>query len=129
MPPNTTVPLPALNSVPFPLHDNAPVAFSLRILNRPFKVPAVRVTTPLKVWVNPVIPASRFSVPADPLIVKAPPFKLPFKVAAPADFDISTSPVVLKAPIFWSAVPVRVSPPDPAVVAPLLIKSPFKVSK
>ena len=129
LPPNTTVPFPALNSVPFPLQDNEPVAFSLRILSPPFKVPAVSVTTPLKVWVKPVNPESRFSIPFNPLIVKAPPLRLPLNVAAPPDFDINTGPEVLNAPIFWSAFPVRVNPPDPVVVAPLLIKSPYKVNK
>ena len=75
------------------------VAFSFRVLNPPFKVPAVRVITPLKVCDNPVIPASRLSVPPDPLRVSAPPFKLPVKVAVPVVFDIVTVPVVVNAPM------------------------------
>lgn len=67
-PPKLTVPVPALKTVPVPFQAVALVAFSLRMLDPPFSVPAVRVITPVKVWVNPV---PRFNVPpVVPLIVR-----------------------------------------------------------
>ena len=106
------------------------MAFSYKVLNPPFNVPAVRVTTPLKAWVNPVTPPSRLSVPPVPLMVRAPPVKLPVSVAIPLGvLDMVTAPVVLNAPILWAAVPTRVNPPDPLVVAPPLTRFPVKVIK
>ena len=58
--PKFTVPVAALNTDPVPFQAVRLIAFSLRILDPPFKVPAVRVVTPVKVWVKP---APRFNVP------------------------------------------------------------------
>jgi len=69
-------------------------------------------------------------VPPEPLIVRAPPFRLPVNVAAPAVFDMVTVPEVVNAPMLWpEAVPVIVRPPEPLVVAPLFNRLPVKVSK
>ena len=47
--PKLTVPVPALKTDPFPFQAVALIAFSLRVLDPPFKVPAVRVITSVKV--------------------------------------------------------------------------------
>ena len=61
-------------------------------------------------------------------MLSAAPFKIPPRVAVPPDFDMVTVPVVVKVPMLWSAVPAKVSPPDPLVVAPLFTRLPFKVN-
>ena len=124
-PPKLTVPVPAVNNEPVPFHAVVLVAFSLRVLELQFNVPAVRLTVPEKVWVKP---EPRFNVPPLPLIVKAAPFTLQVNVAVPAVFDIVTVPVVVNAPILWVAVPLRVIPPEPLVV-PALARSPYKDNK
>ena len=87
--PKFTVPVPALNTVPIPVH--AP--FTLRELVPPFNVPAVRVISPVKVWVND---APRSNVPPGPLTVRPAPFTGPRNVAVPDDFVMETRPVVVK---------------------------------
>ena len=96
--PKLTVPVPALKTEPSPFQADVLMAFSFRILDPPFKVPAVSVITSVKVCVNGV-PASRIKVPAGPLMVSPAPFIFPVKVAVPPVLDIVTVPNVLKAPI------------------------------
>ena len=94
----------------------------LRMLDPRFSVPAVLVSVPVNVCVNP---APRFSVPPEPLIVNAPPLTLPVNVAVPAVFVIDTVPVVVKPSMFCAdAVPVNVMAALPAVNVPLFMKSP-----
>ena len=72
----------------------------------------------------------RSSVPSGPLIVRPAPSTFPVNVAVPADFVINTVPVVVKEPMLCVAVPDMVTPPVvPLTVPPLLMRSPFKVSK
>ena len=98
----------------------------LRVLDPPFRIPAVSVATPVKLWVNPV---PRFKVPFAPFTVKVDPVMFPVNVAVLPPFDIKTGPVVVKAPILWSITPVMVSPPVLVVVAPLLTRFPLIVNK
>ena len=87
-PPKLTVELLAVNNDPVPPHAVALVLFSLSVLVSPFKVPAVRVTSPVKVCVK-LVPKS--SVPPEPLMVK--------------DFGVKSEFIVLTKSI---AVPVNV---------------------
>ena len=95
-PPKLTVPVPALKLLPVPPHAVALVLFSLSVLVSPFKVPAVRVTSPVNVCVKPV---PKSSVPPVPLIVSPAPPTLPVNVAVPPVFVIETNPVVVKPAI------------------------------
>ena len=124
--PNTTVPVAGAKTEAVPLQAVVLTEFSFSVAASPFKVPAVRVTFPVKVWLKDAAPRS--SVPPVPLIVSAPPVKLPVSVAVPPVFDMSTVPEVVKPPILCGAVPARVSPPVPPVVAPELTRLPVKVS-
>lgn len=123
-PPKFTVPVPALKFVPVPLQAVALVEFSLRVLESPFKVPAVSVTSPVKVWVRPV---PRLIVPPEPLMFRAPPLTLPVSVAVPPVLVIDTVPVVVKPTILCVAVPAIVIVELPAVSVPVLVKSPPRV--
>ena len=123
--PKFTVPVPALKTLPVPFQAVVLTAFSLRILLPPFNVPAVNVTTPVKVCVKAV---PKFRVAPEPLIVKGPPFTFPCKVAVPEVFESRTEPVVVKPPIDCVAtVPAIVTPPAPLVKVPEFIKSPSRV--
>ncbi len=117
-----TVLVPAVN-VPAVLVVVPPI-FS--VLELPRSAPLVLVQAPVKVCVKP---APRFRVPPEPLNVKAPPLTLPVNVAVPAVLVMDTVPVVVKLPMLCVAVPAIVTPPEPLVVPPLLIRLPFKVNK
>ena len=121
-PPKTTVLVPATKTEPVPFQAVALVAFSFKVLEPPFKVPAVKVTTPLKVCVRL---APRFNVPPDPLMVNPAPFTLPVKVVVPAVLVNETVPVVVNPVMLWAdVVPAIVIPPDPLVKVPALVKLP-----
>lgn len=119
-PPNITVEVSAVNTDPVPVQAVALVAFSFKVLDPPFNVPAVSVTTPEKVCVKPT---PKLSVPPEPFIVNAAPLRLPAAIATPEVLDMVTLPVVVNEPIRWVAVPEIVTPPEPVKV-PLLIKLP-----
>ena len=85
--------MPAINLDPVPFQAVALVAFSLRVLESPFKVPAERDTVPVKVCVNPT---PKSSVPPFPNSVNPAAFTLLVNVAVPAVFVITTAPVVVK---------------------------------
>ena len=117
---NVNVPVPAVKVPPDPLV--SPPIFKVLVLL--FKVPAVMVQSPVKVWVK----APRFSVPPEPFIVKAPPFTFPVKVAVPAVFVIETNPVVVKPAIDCVPLPAMVIGDALAVNVPLLVKLPPRVT-
>ena len=125
LPPKITFPVPGLKTEPTPLHAFRLVELTFKVLEFPFKVPALNAISPEKVW---FIKGPRSRVPPEPFTDSAAPFKIPAIVAVPAVFDMVTVPVVVNVPIVWSAVPAKVTPPDPDVVAPLLTRLPFKVS-
>ncbi len=125
-PPNTTVLVPGLNTEPVPVHAVALVVFTLMILELPFSVPAVRVTLP----VNVCVPEPMSMVPPEPLMVKATPLILPEIVAVPAVLVIDTVPVVVNPEtVCVVALLAMITPPEPDVKVPLIMKSPPTVSK
>ena len=125
-PPNTTVLVPALNTEPVPVQAVALVEFTLMVLEPPFMVPAVRVTFP----VNVCVPVPIFTVPPEPLMVKAAPLILPEIVAVPPVLVMDTVPVVVNPEMACvAALLAMVTPPEPDVNAPLIVKLPPTVSK
>ena len=90
--PKLTVPEAAVNTLPVPFQAVALTAFSLRELLPPFKLPAVSVTTPVKVCVSPT---PMFNVPPVPLMVNPAPLVFPVNVAVPPVLVIETVPVVV----------------------------------
>ena len=107
------------NTLPVPFHAVVLTAFSFKILLPPFKTPAVSVTIPVKVCVNPT---PKFKVPAAALIVNVPPVIFPTNVAVPEALVNVTAPVVLKSSIDCVAVvPAMVTPPVLAVKVPLFV--------
>ena len=124
--PKLTVLVPAVKREPFPFHAVALTPFTFKVEELPFKLPAVRVTTPLMVWLKA---SPKFKVPPDPFIVSPPLVIFPPKVAIPPVFVIETKPVVLNGAILWVAIVLAMTIDElPAVKVPLLIKFPPKVS-
>ena len=113
--PKTTVPVAGVKRDPVPFQAVPPGEFTWRVLFAPLRVPAVRVISPVNVWVNGV-PESRVNVPPEPLMVSPAPETFPVKEATPPVLTIDTSPVVVKPAILWV--------PDP----PILIADPLAVN-
>ena len=83
----------AVKTVPVPFQAVVVALLSFKVLEPPFKEPAVSVTSPEKVWVRPT---PRLSVPPAPFMVKPAPLTDPVKVTDPAVLTQFTSPVVVK---------------------------------
>ena len=102
----------------------------IKVLEFPFTVPAVRVQSPLKVWVRLPVPGSKFKVPPELLIIKELPDTLPVKVAVPVVLVIETFPNVVNPAMLWAAIVFVITIGElPAVkVPPVFTKLPPKVS-
>ena len=111
---------------PVPFQAVAPGPFTLMVLLAPLSAPDVRVTSPVKVWVD-AVPASRVSVPPEPLIVSPAPFTFPERVAVPPVLIIETGPVVEKPAMLCVPDPPILMADPLAVKVPLLTKFPPKV--
>lgn len=93
-PPNLTVPVEGVNVQAVALDQAVPpVKFTFKVLEPPSKVPAVRVTKPVNVWVSKV---PRFSVPPVALNVNAAAPTFPVNVVLPAVLVYEIKPVVVK---------------------------------
>jgi len=125
--PKITVPVPAANNDPIPPQAVALVELSFNVLEPPFRLPAVRVTSPENVWVNPV---PRFNVPPVPLIVNPAPLIEPCMVAVPAVLVMETNPVVVNPESVWVVMAPEIIIGEAfAVKIPELLKLPPRLSE
>ena len=123
--PKLTFPVPGLKREPLPLHTEVPWPVRFRVLDPPFSEPAVRVTSPEKVWVREL---PRFKVPPDPKIMRLVPLTFPRKVAIPPVLFITVLPKVAYPEIDCVNGPENRIGVDPLVKVPELRKSPNRFS-